>query len=87
MISRGEIKKCGFTPHTAEFIALIGQPDKRVFYRKIPTGYAIIDFFNEEEGSMTLRKQHNETQCTWVFQGNIPTRHELKVILRCTGIA
>ena len=85
MISRGEIKKCGFKPiedHKAEF---------RSYERKIPGAHARLEHKNEETGEIQIIIMADEANTTmWtrtVFDGVIPQRYELQIILRCLQIA
>lgn len=85
MISKGEIKKCGFKPiedHKAEF---------KSYERKIPGAVAILRHLDETEGEVAIVIVNEAGDTTqWeriVFHGKLPARYELQIILRCLGIA
>jgi|1_EtaG_2_1085319.scaffolds.fasta_scaffold04609_3 hypothetical protein len=86
-ISRSEIKKCGFKPvedHKAKF---------KAYTRKIPNGLAYLQHLNEKTGEVRILTdvETNPTskrrRLISRFQGTLPARYELQIILRCTGIA
>lgn len=84
-ISRGEIKKCGFKPiedHKAEFKSYELLREGRTYK---------LHHMNELNGRVSI------TECAWpeketgpelyLFNGYLPARYELQIILRCLKIA
>ena len=97
MLSRGEIKKCGFKPMSHEDQKLIfPNVDWKVYMRGVPGATAYLHHKDEKEGlvEIVVQSAFEEAKQTgstgWdikKFEGKIPARHELQIILRCTGIA
>jgi hypothetical protein len=88
MISRAEIKKCGFKPTIdIEFEKNCGW---KVYERAIPKGKrAYLHYMDETEGlvQIVVHEEDRRNPGEVLFLGRLATRHVLKVILRATGIA
>jgi hypothetical protein len=86
MISRGEIKKCGWKPiedHKAGFKS----------YELYRNGYDyLLQHKDEEDGFVMISSAYTLSgipevpACSILFQGKIPKRYELQIIMRCLGI-
>jgi hypothetical protein len=84
MISRGEIKKCGWKPTGAKSdiwdVQYEGKFHGRFFNLELKdeqvTIYEIVP--NESDNQVPFEVVK--------FAGNLPKRHELQIIMRCLGI-
>lgn len=79
MISKGEIKRCGFKPVSQ-------RKDENQYTCSFSEGTAILLIDNLLEGKLSIYKSKAKGEGQCVFRGYLPSLFELQIILRCTKI-